>query len=113
MRFSSLPVLFLGHGSPMNIINDNSYTRMLRAYSKSIPTPKAVVIVSAHWQTRGTFVTGADNPEQIYDFYGFPKTLYDIEYRPPGFLHLQSRFIGSFRPLLLIGIVVSIMRAGC
>lgn len=76
--------LFIGHGSPMNAIASNSYTHFLASYAQSIPSPKAVVVISAHWQSRGTFITGSDAPEQIYDFYGFPDDLYRVRYAPPG-----------------------------
>lgn len=76
--------LFIGHGSPMNAIADNAYTQFLQNYALSIPKPSAIVVISAHWQTKGTYVTGNRNPEQIYDFYGFPDELYEIQYSPSG-----------------------------
>ncbi len=84
------PVLFLGHGSPMNIVADNPFTQMLRNYSSAIPTPKAVVIVSAHWQTSGSYITSSENPEQIFDFYGFPPELYRVYYTPAGLSSLAT-----------------------
>jgi len=78
------PVLFIGHGSPMNIIYRNEYTRSLQKLGTSLPKPDAILVVSAHWLTKGTFVCSADKPEQIYDFYGFPDELYEINYHPPG-----------------------------
>ena len=79
-----MPVLFVGHGSPMNIIAENSYTRSMQALGRTLPKPSAVLVVSAHWQTRGTFVTAAANPSTIYDFYGFPPALYQEKYQAPG-----------------------------
>jgi 4,5-DOPA dioxygenase extradiol len=79
-----MPVLFIGHGSPMNIISDNAFTRSLAALGKSLPRPKAIMVVSAHWLTDGTLVTCTDNPRMIYDFYGFPEELYEKTYPSPG-----------------------------
>jgi len=84
MSNSKMPVLFIGHGSPMNIIYHNAYTRSLQTLGPSLPKPEAILVVSAHWLTQGTFVCSADKPEQIYDFYGFPDELYKIQYHPPG-----------------------------
>jgi 4,5-DOPA dioxygenase extradiol len=85
------PALFIGHGSPMNIIEDNSYTEFLKEYSKSLKAPSAIVVISAHWLTNGTFITGSANPPQIYDFFGFPHELYDIQYAPKGLPELAHK----------------------
>lgn len=79
-----LPVLFIGHGSPMNAILDNSFTQSLKALAQKITKPKAIMVISAHWQTKGTQVTCENEPRQIYDFYGFPDELYKVIYRPKG-----------------------------
>ena len=79
-----MPLLFVGHGSPMNAIEDNIYTRAWREMAKKIPKPKSIVSVSAHWYTKGTKVMNEKQPETIYDMYGFPKELYEIIYNSPG-----------------------------
>jgi len=76
--------IFIGHGSPINIIKDNSYTNFLKSYAKTIIKPKAIVVISAHWLTRDTYITANPKPGQIYDFYGFPDELYKINYSPIG-----------------------------
>ena len=83
-RDDIMPVLFVGHGSPMNGIEDNEFTRGWEQMAKSIPTPAAVLCISAHWLTRGTHVTAMNNPKTIHDFGGFPQALFDVQYPAPG-----------------------------
>jgi len=79
-----MPVLFIGHGSPMNGIEDNEFSQRWTRMAKEIPKPSAVLVVSAHWFTKGTRITAMDFPETIHDFGGFPQALFDVQYPAPG-----------------------------
>ncbi len=79
-----MPVLFIGHGSPMNAIEQNEFTRTWQSLGKELPKPKAILCISAHWLTRGTHVTAMPKPKTIHDFGGFPKALFDVEYPASG-----------------------------
>ncbi|WP_449500950.1 4,5-DOPA-extradiol-dioxygenase [Aestuariibaculum lutulentum] len=79
-----MPVLFLGHGSPMNAIEENEFVRNFRKLGQELTRPNAILCISAHWETRGTYVTAMQNPPTIHDFGGFPQALFDVEYPAPG-----------------------------
>ncbi|EMR01036.1 4,5-DOPA-extradiol-dioxygenase [Cesiribacter andamanensis] len=81
---SLMPVLFVGHGSPMNAIEDNEFSQRWRSMGREMPTPKAILVVSAHWLTRGTHITAMPAPKTIHDFGGFPARLHQAQYPAPG-----------------------------
>ncbi len=89
-----MPVVFVGHGSPMNVVEENIYTEGWQKISESIPKPEAILAISAHWYTEGTRLQTADKPKTIHDFYGFPKELYDMEYPAPGAPALANKVLG-------------------
>jgi 4,5-DOPA dioxygenase extradiol len=90
-RIPKMPALFLGHGSPMNVIEDNQFTKKWELLGKSISKPKAIVSISAHWETHGTRVTAMESPQTIHDFGNFPQALFDVQYPAQGNLELAKR----------------------
>ena len=93
-----MPVLFLGHGSPMNGIEDNEFVREFKKQGQQLDKPNAIIVVSAHWETNGTFVTAMQNPRTIHDFGGFPKELYEVQYPAPGHPKLAKEISEFINP---------------
>ena len=99
---NTLPALFIGHGNPMNSLEDNRYTRVWRALGQSLPRPRAILAISAHWYIDATAVTAMAQPETIHDFGGFPQALFDFQYPAPGEPALAARIQSLLSPLTVI-----------
>ena len=94
-----MPVIFFGHGNPMNALLSNAWTEGWAAIGKEIPRPRAVLCVSAHWYLPGTFVTATRSPRTIHDFGGFPRELYEVKYPAPGDPELANRVRNLLSPI--------------
>ena len=92
-----LPVLFSAHGNPMNAIRDTPFTRFLSGYAQQLPKPRALAVVSAHWESEEPAVIKSSKPGQLYDFYGFPKELYSVRYPALGSPEVAAEVIQAFR----------------
>ncbi len=93
-----MPALFIGHGSPMNAIEDNVFTKGWKHIGSQIPTPRAILCISAHWETKGSFITNMDKPKTIHDFGGFPDALFQVQYPAPGSPAIAHEIIETIKP---------------
>ncbi|QSB45950.1 4,5-DOPA dioxygenase extradiol [Tsuneonella flava] len=93
-----MPALFIGHGSPMNTLESNRYTQGWRSLGESVPRPRAILSISAHWYIGATAVTTMAHPRTIHDFYGFPQALFDYQYPAPGLPDLFEEIVEAIRP---------------
>ena len=98
MSDQRMPAAFLGHGSPMNTLERNRYTEAWRAFGASVPRPRAILMVSAHWYINATAVTAMARPKTIHDFFGFPQALFEVQYPAPGLPELADEVADAVQP---------------
>ncbi|MGV9408946.1 4,5-DOPA-extradiol-dioxygenase [Nocardia sp. NPDC003693] len=94
-----MPAAFIGHGSPMNAVDRNRYTEAWRVFGRTVPRPRAILVISAHWYTNATAVTAMPRPRTVHDFYGFPSELYEVQYPAPGLPELVEQVAEAADPM--------------